>query len=71
VSEWVRDRYFNEYDETPGEVQEPLAPNASGTARGGSFVSDTAGIRASRRLDMPPDAEEPHIGFRCAIDRLE
>jgi formylglycine-generating enzyme required for sulfatase activity len=70
VSEWVRDRYFNAYDDTsdPADVVEPLAGNASGVARGGSFLSEANGVRASRRLEMPPDAEEPHIGFRCALD---
>jgi len=70
VSEWVLDRYYNAYDETsdPIKVDEPLAGNASGVARGGSWISNAAGVRASRRLEMPPDAEEPHIGFRCAQD---
>jgi len=72
VSEWVLDRYYNAYDETsdPFDVEQPLAGNASGVARGGSWVSDENGVRVSRRLEMPPDAEEPHIGFRCAVDRL-
>jgi hypothetical protein len=72
VSEWVLDRYYNAYDETsdPIDVEQPLAGNASGVARGGSWVSDEKGVRVSRRLEMPPDAEEPHIGFRCAVDRL-
>jgi formylglycine-generating enzyme required for sulfatase activity len=72
VSEWVLDRYYNAYDETsdPADVEEPLAGNASGVARGGSWVSDADGVRVSRRLQMEPDAEEPHIGVRCAVDRL-
>ena len=72
VSEWVLDRYYNAYDETsdPAKVEEPLAGNASGVARGGSWVSDADGVRVSRRLEMPPDAEEPHIGFRCVVDEL-
>ena len=72
VSEWVLDRYYNAYDETsdPANVEEPLAGNASGVARGGSWVSDEDGVRVSRRLAMPPDAEEPHIGFRCVVDEL-
>jgi formylglycine-generating enzyme required for sulfatase activity len=72
VSEWVLDRYYNAYDETsdPADVEEPLAPNASGVARGGSWVSDEDGVRVSRRLEMPPDAEEPHIGVRCVVDEL-
>ena len=72
ASEWVRDRYYNAYDDSADltAVEEPLAGNASGVARGGSWVSEAAGVRVSRRLEMPPDAEEPHIGFRCAMDRL-
>jgi formylglycine-generating enzyme required for sulfatase activity len=72
VSEWVLDRYYNAYDETsdPIDVEQPLAGNASGIARGGSWVSDEDGVRVSRRLQMEPDAEEPHIGFRCAVDDL-
>ena len=72
VSEWVRDRYYNAYDDGSDHstVEEPLAGNASAVARGGSWLSDTRGVRVSRRLEMPPDAEEPHIGFRCAIETL-
>ena len=72
VSEWVRDRYYNAYDEGADHstIEEPLAGNASAVARGGSWLSDTRGVRVSRRLEMPPDAEEPHIGFRCAIEEL-
>jgi len=72
VSEWVLDRYYNAYDETsdPASVEEPLAGNASGVARGGSWVSDADGVRVSRRLAMEPDAEEPNIGFRCVVNEL-
>jgi formylglycine-generating enzyme required for sulfatase activity len=73
VAEWVRDRYYSNAYGDPGqpeEIEEPLSGNASGVARGGSWVSDADGIRVSRRLEVLPDAEEPHVGFRCAIDRL-
>ena len=73
VSEWVLDRYYNKYDdtsETSADVEQPLAGNASGVARGGSWLSDNDGVRVSRRLEMPPDAEEPHVGFRCAMDDI-
>jgi formylglycine-generating enzyme required for sulfatase activity len=72
MSEWVLDRYYNAYDDTsdPAAPDQPLAGNASGVARGGSWVSESEGVRVSRRLEMPPDAQEPHIGFRCALDRL-
>jgi formylglycine-generating enzyme required for sulfatase activity len=72
VSEWVLDRYYNAYDDTsdPLAPEQPLAGNASGVARGGAWTSEAAGARLSRRLEMPPDGQEPHIGFRCAVDRL-
>ena len=72
VSEWVLDRYYNAYDETsdPLEPDQPLAGNASAVARGGSWTSDATGLRVSRRIEMPPDAAEPHIGFRCVVNRL-
>jgi formylglycine-generating enzyme required for sulfatase activity len=73
ASEWVRDRYYNRYDDASDAttaVEEPLAGNASGVARGGSWLSDADGVRASRRLEMLPDAQESHVGFRCAIDQL-
>lgn len=72
AAEWVLDRYFNAYDDTsdPASVMEPLAPNASAVARGGSWVSESPGVRVSRRLGFPPDAEEPFIGVRCAVDRF-
>jgi formylglycine-generating enzyme required for sulfatase activity len=73
VSEWVLDRYYNAYDDTSdpvNNVEEPLAGNATAVARGGSWVSDQDGVRVSRRLQMEPDAEEVHIGFRCAVDGL-
>jgi formylglycine-generating enzyme required for sulfatase activity len=72
VAEWVLDRYYNAYDETsdPLAPDQPLAGNASAVARGGSWVSDATGLRVSRRLEMPPDATEPHIGLRCVLNRL-
>jgi formylglycine-generating enzyme required for sulfatase activity len=72
VSEWVRDRYYNAYDDTsePDAVEEPLASNATAVARGGSWVSAATGVRVSRRLQAEPDGQEVHIGVRCAIDRL-
>jgi formylglycine-generating enzyme required for sulfatase activity len=72
VAEWVRDRYYNAYDDSgePAEIEEPLASNASGVARGGHWASDTLGLRVSRRLEMWPDAGDPIFGFRCAHDSL-
>jgi formylglycine-generating enzyme required for sulfatase activity len=72
VAEWVRDHYYNSYDDSGDEVaiEEPLAPNASAIARGGSWFSDARGVRVSRRLAMIPEAAEAIIGFRCAYDKL-
>lgn len=72
VSEWVLDRYYTAYDDTsdPLSPDQPLAGNASGVARGGSWISEANGVRVSRRLSLPPDAQEPHVGFRCAANRL-
>ena len=72
VSEWVLDRYYNAYDDTsdPQAPDQPLAGNASAVARGGSWISDATGARVSRRLELPPDASEPHVGLRCALDRI-
>jgi formylglycine-generating enzyme required for sulfatase activity len=70
VYEWVADRYYDAYDDSGEEkVVEPLAPNASGVARGGAFTSQAKELRASNRFSLPPDAEEPHVGFRCVADR--
>ena len=72
VSEWVRDRYYNRYDPAngPGEIEEPRAGNALAVARGGSWLTEASEVRVSRRLAMEPDAQAPHIGFRCVLDEL-
>ena len=72
VAEWVRDRYYNAYDDSGEEtaIEEPLAPNATAVARGGSWVSDARGLRVSRRLEMIPEAADPIFGLRCAHDTL-
>ena len=72
VSEWVLDRYYDRYydDSDPIDVDLPVAANATGVARGGSWVSNAEGVRVSGRLQMETDAEEPNIGFRCVVDAL-
>jgi formylglycine-generating enzyme required for sulfatase activity len=69
VAEWVRDRYFNQYDENDTGTEEPTAPNATGVARGGSWIAEADGIRVSRRLQAEPEGA-PFIGVRCAHDAL-
>ena len=72
AAEWVRDRYYNRYDDSGEEtaVEEPLAPNATAVARGGHWASEVRGLRVSRRLEMVPEAADPIFGFRCAHDTL-
>jgi len=67
VYEWVLDRYFNQYDDSAEEVQEPLAPNASATARGGAWHSEGKDVRVSNRFAAPPDYADANVGFRCAL----
>ena len=68
VSEWVLDRYYNKYDDTTDEVEEPLPPNSSAVTRGGAWHSDAKGLRVSNRVDVPRDYADYDTGFRCAID---
>jgi formylglycine-generating enzyme required for sulfatase activity len=70
VYEWVADRYYDTYGDSDDEsLVEPLAGNASAVARGGAFVSQAKELRASSRFGLPPDAEEPIVGFRCVADQ--
>jgi formylglycine-generating enzyme required for sulfatase activity len=70
ASAWFADNNRCDDASDATAVEEPLAGNASGVARGGSWLSDADGVRASRRLEMLTDTQEPHVGFRCAIDRF-
>ena len=67
VYEWVLDRYYNQYDDSGEEVVEPLAPNASATARGGAWHSEGKDVRVSNRFGAPPDYADANVGFRCAL----
>jgi formylglycine-generating enzyme required for sulfatase activity len=73
VSEWVLDRYYNKYYEQggEGEPEQPLADNASGILRGGSWAHDERAARASNRFGVPPDLSEVFAGFRCANDHRD
>ena len=70
VSEWVLDRYFNKYseDDEDSKPAEPLAGNAYGIRRGGSWAHDAKSARASNRFGAPPDMIDGTAGFRCACD---
>jgi formylglycine-generating enzyme required for sulfatase activity len=72
ASEWVLDRYYNKYDiEAPaiGNVEQPLALNASGLTRGGFWESEVQNIRVSRRAEMEDDEPGPMAGIRCVDER--
>jgi len=68
VYEWVRDRYYNKYDDTREEVEEPLASNASAVARGGAWHAEAKDVRVSNRYGVPPDYADANVGFRCALN---
>jgi formylglycine-generating enzyme required for sulfatase activity len=68
VYEWVLDRYYNQYDDTSVTVEEPLAGNASATARGGAWHSDAKDVRVSNRYGVPKDYADANVGFRCALN---
>jgi formylglycine-generating enzyme required for sulfatase activity len=69
VGEWVLDRYYNRYYlDAPAvgpEIDQPLTPNASATARGGFFGGGSETVRVSRRVAIPPDEPSQAVGFRC------
>ena len=74
ASEWVLDRYYNHYDTAApatGNVEEPLAGNATALARGGFWESEAANIRVSRRVPMDAVEPGPMAGLRCAVNKLE
>ena len=68
VSEWVLDRYYNKYDDTTDEIEEPLPPNSSAVTRGGAWHSNAKGVRVSNRIEVPRDYADYDTGFRCALD---
>jgi formylglycine-generating enzyme required for sulfatase activity len=68
VYEWVLDRYYNKYDDTTDEVEEPLPPNSSAVTRGGAWHSEARNLRVSNREDVPRDYADLDTGFRCAIN---
>ena len=68
VYEWVLDRYYNKYDDTSEEVEEPLASNASAVARGGAWHAEAKDVRVSNRFGVPPDYADANVGLRCALN---
>jgi formylglycine-generating enzyme required for sulfatase activity len=68
VYEWVLDRYYNKYDDTTDEIEEPLPSNSSAVTRGGAWHSEAKHVRVSNREDAPRDYADLDTGFRCALN---
>ena len=68
VYEWVLDRYYNKYDDTTDEIEEPLPSNSSAVTRGGAWHADAIGVRVSNRVAVPRDYADGDTGFRCALN---
>src|SRR5688572_14914381 len=68
VYEWVLDRYYNKYDDTTDEIEEPLPSNSSAVTRGGAWHAEAIGMRVSNRAAVPRDHADGDIGFRCALN---
>ena len=73
VREWVRDWYSNTYYQSSPEynpyLEFPVSLFAQDkVTRGGSYLNNANGIRASARDDLKigPSAVYPDVGFRCA-----
>lgn len=72
ASEWVLDRYYRKYDiDAPaiGDIEQPLASNASALTRGGFWESEAPNIRVSRRAEKDKDEPAPMAGVRCVAER--
>jgi formylglycine-generating enzyme required for sulfatase activity len=72
ASEWVLDRYYNKYDiEAPaiGNVEQPLASNATALTRGGFWESEAPDIRVSHRNEAEKDQPAAMAGVRCVAER--
>ena len=72
AAEWVLDRYYNKYDpDDPaiGDVQQPLAGNATAFSRGGYWESEQKNLRVSHRAEMEKDDPAPMVGVRCIAVR--
>jgi formylglycine-generating enzyme required for sulfatase activity len=68
VYEWVLDRYYDKYDDTTDEIEEPLPPNSSAVRRGGAWHSEAKSVRVSNRADVPQDYADLDTGVRCAMN---
>lgn len=66
VAEWVADWYSaNYYGTSPPSDPPGPSEGTMRVARGGSFMSDSNGLRVSRRIVGEPNTAYDAYGFRC------
>ena len=64
VSEWVEDRYHENYEGAPTDGGVWADNDAERVYRGGSFAQDTSALRATDRLSKEPGERDRSRGFR-------
>ncbi|HSL04975.1 MAG TPA: SUMF1/EgtB/PvdO family nonheme iron enzyme [Nitrospiraceae bacterium] len=69
VWEWTADWYDNQYYKNSSR-KNPKGPSngTSKVARGGSWHTESVGVRSANRLNLPETHSDGDIGFRCAQD---
>ena len=67
VSEWVSDWYAETYAIAADPIKNPQGPEEGDfrVLRGGSYYSNSFGIRSADRSWYIPDGSTDYIGFRC------
>jgi formylglycine-generating enzyme required for sulfatase activity len=73
VWEWTAD-WYQEYPDSEESLIDPMGPESGRkkVARGGSYLDDIDGLRASIRYAIDPESDDkPIFGFRCAIEAKE
>ena len=71
VGEWVNDWYASDYYTTGGPPwNDPQGPGSGSYRvwRGGAWVYNSTGLRASYRAGSAPTSATNGLGFRCAQD---
>src|SRR5213078_2648717 len=65
VWEWVADWYEKYYEHAPDENPQGPKSGEARILRGGSWVDDSRGLRASDRFRGEPEVRVKDFGFRC------
>ncbi len=69
AAEWCRDSYDPAYY-SAGFDRDPVGPpfGLERVIRGGSWLDDASGLRASYRVRDAPAYHDALVGFRCVLD---